>query len=166
MTNQTRDASVTGGAAAPDRLRFLVQQFVRSFGLLAAEQTPCGLPLATSHAHALVVLLEHARSDSRIAQQQLGLALGIDKSNVARLCAKMERAGHVVQSRSVSDGRARILTLTTKGRRLAEQVEASSRARFASVLRALPARARTNVLESLETLNTAIRSVRAVEAAS
>jgi DNA-binding MarR family transcriptional regulator len=124
------------------------------------------MPLATSHAHALVVMLEHARKHAQITQQQLGFALGIDKSNVTRLCAKMERAGHLAQSRSPTDGRARVLTLTTKGYRLAERAETSSRARFAQLMAAVPARARTDVLDSLEALTRAVRSIRAVEASS
>ena len=153
-------------ATREDHLRFLVQQFIRSFGLLASERTPCGMPLATSHAHALVVLLEHARKGAQVTQQQLGLALGIDKSNVTRLCAKMERAGHLVQSRSPTDGRARVLALTAKGQGLAERAETSSRTRFAQLLAALPARARVNVLDSLAALNGAVRAVRSAEASS
>jgi DNA-binding MarR family transcriptional regulator len=158
--------SAQTAAAGPDRLRSLVQQFTRSFGLLAAEQTPCGMPLSTSHAHALLVLLESARADMPVTQQELGMALGIDKSNVTRLCAKIERTGHLTQTRSPVDGRARVLALTTKGRRLAERVESSSRGRFAELLAALPARSRANVMNSLETLNGAIRALRAAESHS
>ena len=107
---------------AAQQLRAGVQQFVRSFGLLAGDQTPCGQPLAPSHAHALMLLLETARAGKRTNQRALAAALGIDKSSAARLCEKMERVGHVDQARSPADGRARLLGLTTKGRRVAEQV--------------------------------------------
>jgi DNA-binding MarR family transcriptional regulator len=143
---------------AATHLRALIQQFVRSFGLLSAERTPCGMPLATSHAHALMILLERAQRNDRTTQQELGAILGIDKSNVARLCAKMQRSGHVVQLRDPSDGRARLLSLTSSGRRLAEKVETSSRRRFARLLSALPRDgAQAAVLASLEILNGAIR---------
>lgn len=90
-------------------------------------------------------------------QQALGRVLGLDKSNVARLCAKMEAAGHVHQARSETDGRARLLTLTASGRALAERVEASSRGRFESLLAALPsAGQRAAVLASFKVLNDAI----------
>src|ERR1039457_1643788 len=95
-------------------LRRLIQTFIRSIGLLAGDQTPCGQPLAVSHAHALMVLLEATREDNRLTQRELGQVLGIDKSNVARLCRRMESAGHVVQSRSADDGRARLLSLTDR----------------------------------------------------
>src|ERR1039457_7558564 len=106
-------------------LRRLIQTFIRSIGLLAGDQTPCGQPLAVSHAPALMVLLEAAREDNRLTERELGQVLGIDKSNVARLCRRMESAGHVVQSRSADDGRARLLSLTAVGKRLAADVEPS-----------------------------------------
>lgn len=138
-----------------------MQRFVRSFGLLAADQTPCGTPISTSYAHALVLLLERGERGERSTQQELGEALGIDKSNVARLCAKMQRAGHATQQRSESDGRARLLALTAPGRRLAERVQSASRDRFAQLLAALPSDdTRASVLASLEALNGAIASTR------
>ncbi len=137
-------------------LRSLVQALIRSFGLLAGDTTPCGKPLAVSHAHALMVLLERSRQGVSPGQRELGAALGIDKSNVARLCQRMERAGHLRQARSPRDGRARLLSLTPAGRRLAEAVERSSRARFAALAAAVPAARRPGVLAALATLNQAI----------
>lgn len=143
-------------AAQAEALRGAVQQFVRSFGLLAGDHTPCGEPLATSHAHALMVLLSRAGAPP-VMQQELGSALGLDKSSIARLCAKMERAGHVSQQRSPSDGRARLVELTARGRRLAEQVDAASRGRFAAVLAAVPEACRPALLDALDVLNDAAR---------
>lgn len=147
-----------------ERLRVAVQRFVRSFGLLATDQTPCGRPIATSYAQALVVLLERGRRQERSTQRELGQALGIDKSNVARLCAKMQRKGHVAQVRSPTDGRARLVALTVSGRRVAERVEVASRDRFAELLAALHSDdTRVAVLASLEALNGAIATTRRSE---
>lgn len=140
-------------------LRSLVQRFVRAFGLLSADQTPCGKPLAVSHAHALMVLAERSSERRRATQQELGQALGIDKSNVARLCAKMERAGHVKQERSPHDGRSRLLSLTRAGRKVAESVEASSRRRFQQILDALDQEARPKLLTALTHLNNAVTTL-------
>ena len=139
-------------------LRRLIQTFIRSAGLLAGDQTPCGHPLAVSHAHALMVLLETARKGKRVPQRELGQALGIDKSNVARLCRRMESAGHLVQSRSADDGRARLLSLTARGTRVAKNVERSSRDRFQWLMSAIPRRSRAGVLSSLACLNRALAS--------
>ena len=68
-------------------LRRSIQRFVRAFGLLAGDQTPCGQPLAPSHAHALLVLLERecVAPANALKQQELASALGLDKSSITRL---------------------------------------------------------------------------------
>ncbi len=140
---------------APDdaeRLRRLVQSFVRRFGLLLEGQTPCGQPVSTSHAHALMFLLEAGQA----RQNELGSALGIDKSNVTRLCAQMEAKGHVEQTRAPEDGRARLVSLTARGRRLAESVRHSSKRRFAEVLERIPPGRRRAVLAGLAALDAAL----------
>jgi DNA-binding MarR family transcriptional regulator len=103
-----------------------------------------------------MVLLETARGGEHVTQRELGQALGIDKSNVTRLCRRMESAGHLVQSRSADDGRARLLSLTTRGTRLAKSVERSSRDRFRRLTSAIPRRSRAEVLSSLACLNQAL----------
>jgi DNA-binding MarR family transcriptional regulator len=129
---------------------------VRSFGLLGAGQTPCGQPLGLSHAHALMVLLEQARAELETRQQDLGRALGIDKSNVTRLCRRMEAAGHLLQTPHPGDGRARSLRLTPRGLRLAGEVEHASAGRFARLAALLPRGRCHSVLASLQLLNQAI----------
>jgi MarR family transcriptional regulator for hemolysin len=106
-----------------------------------------------------MVLLEATRENNRLTQRELGQVLGIDKSNVARLCRRMESAGHVVQSRSADDGRARLLSLTAAGKRLATNVERSSRDRFERLMSAIPRESRAGVLSSLACLNQALASV-------
>jgi DNA-binding MarR family transcriptional regulator len=139
-------------------LRTLVQQLVRRFGALSPDVTPCGKPLAPAHAHALQVLLR-----GETTQQALGRELGIDKSNVARLCERMERAGQVRQRRNEDDGRSRLVSLTIRGQRAASEVEAASRARFAEVLQGVQPQHRGAVLAGLERLVAAIGSLPAVQ---
>lgn len=158
-TKRVGPAVAPPDAEAAELLRRSVQQFVRSFGLLAANATPCGTPLSLSHAHALMFLLARSADPTPPTQQALGEALGIDKSNVARLCEKMERQGHLTQSRSPTDGRARLLALTTRGQRAARETDEASRQRFARVLAAVPAELRGPLLASLEALNGAITAV-------
>ena len=148
--------SLEVGQAQASTLRSLVQTFVRTIGFLAEDRTPCGEPMPVSQAHALMVLLERRRGGQSPTQQDLGRLLGIDKSNVARLCKKMERAGHLAQKRSPDDGRARLLALTDRGSRVAATVERASRARFERLIAAIPRRARSNVLAALAVLNDAV----------
>lgn len=150
-------------AVTGDGLRVSIQRFVRSFGLLSASQTPCGVPLALSHAHALMALLERAGRAEPVTQQELARVLGVDKSNVTRLCAKMVEAGQVAQAPSPDDGRAWSVSLTAKGRRLAGRVEEASRARFDRLLAAVPAEERAAVIRSLGLLNEAIAEVQSAE---
>ena len=166
LSRKPRSIAMQPPDTAGDDLRRLVQEFIRSIGLLAGDQTPCGQPLAVSHAHALMVLLEAEREGTRLTQRELGDALGIDKSNVTRLCRRMQSTGHLVQNRSAEDGRARLLSLTTVGRRVAKNVERSSHDRFQRLMSALPRKSRASVLASLARLNQAILSGDAPSTAS
>jgi DNA-binding MarR family transcriptional regulator len=141
-------------------LRRSIQGFVRAFGLLAGDQTPCGQPLAVSHAHALLVLLERARAGTDVLKQQdLARELGLDKSSITRLCTKMVEAGHLQQTASERDGRAWALSLSSKGRRVAETVDEASKARFRRLAEALPTTVRPeDVVEVLEALTFAVVS--------
>lgn len=148
-----------------ESLRTHVQTFVRSFGLLRDAETPCGQPLPLSHAHALSVLLERRRLSAPTRQKDLAMALALDKSSVARLCRRMEQVAHVVQARSEDDGRARELTLTPKGARVAREVDAASRRRFERVLAAMPHAKRGRVIEALAVLNAAVETLENQEGA-
>jgi len=137
-------------------LRRLVQAFIRRSGVLASHRTPCGKPLPVSHAHALMVLLECGRAGHRPTERELGAILGIDKSNVTRLCRKMQQVGHLLLERSPFDGRALLLALTDLGARAGQELERASHARFERVVEAIPTDARRRVLSALAVLNEAL----------
>lgn len=132
-----------------------MQRLFRRFGALAADTTPCGKPLSMAHAHALMVLL----AKGEVSQQELGVELCIDKSNVARLCARMVDAGHALQAQSETDGRSRRVSLTARGKRLAREIDAASVARFGALLRGLPDARHVQVLEALDHLVAALDSL-------
>ena len=152
MQNRPTEAHV-------ERLKSLVQTFTRSFGLLVTKQTPCGQPVSPSYAHCLMVLRDREKLGLATSQAELSAQLGIDKSNVARLCARLESGGHAVQERDPADGRGRMLSLTIKGRRMAERIDLASRDRFQRVARAVPAGKRASVLEALEILTAAVQAL-------
>jgi DNA-binding MarR family transcriptional regulator len=139
-----------------ERLRRLVQTFARRFELLLGDRPPCGQPISTSHAHALTLLLENAGERGGLSQAELGQMLGIDKSNVARLCARMESDAHVKQTRAPGDGRSRLVTLEPQGERMARIVERASRERFARLLDDIPIAKRRVVLDGLAILDQAL----------
>jgi DNA-binding MarR family transcriptional regulator len=139
-----------------DDLRTHVQEFVRRFGLLVTRQTPCGFPVSPSYAHALMLLLRRTSDGPATPQSDLAAGLGIDKSNVARLCERMVEAGHVLQSVPADDGRSRLVTLTPKGARVAQRIEQGSRDRFSAVVARIPARKRRAVITAMADLNAAV----------
>ncbi|MDF3067800.1 MAG: transcriptional regulator, MarR family [Polyangiaceae bacterium] len=145
------------------RLKRAVQEFTRSFGLLVTKQTPCGLPVSPSYAHCLMLLLERERQALQTSQSEIGEQLTIDKSNIARLCRKLEKAGHASQQRDPDDGRGRLVELTGKGRRMAERLEAASDERFLRVLEAVPTAQRPQLLASLTLLIEAVGALDGAE---
>lgn len=151
----------TASEAEVEDLRRVTQRFFRRFGALSSDSTPCGKPLSMTHAHALMVL----QSSDQLSQQALGAELCIDKSNVARLCAKMADAGHVAQRPNAADGRSRLVSLTPRGASLAREVDAASRARFAMLLNGLPIPRRREIVSALQCLVDALDTVAAPSAA-
>jgi MarR family transcriptional regulator for hemolysin len=142
--------------ATASALRHEVQQFVRRFGLFADDRTPCGQPLTPREAHALMLILGRERQHLPLVQKDLVAELGIDKSNVTRLVQSLARAGRVQCTSSDRDGRARLVQLTAKGRRLAESVETASQQRFQRLLGAIAPGQRAAVVSAFAHLNQAI----------
>jgi putative acetyltransferase len=136
-----------------------VQTFVRSFGLLVTKHTPCGQPVSPSYAHALMLLLHREAGGLTTTQSQLADELGLDKSSITRLCARLESDERVSQQRLPEDGRSRQLELTGRGRKLASNIQAASLGRFRRILAAIPAPKRRGVLAALELLSEAVATL-------
>jgi DNA-binding MarR family transcriptional regulator len=149
---QLRSPSMTDDAA---NLREQIQDFFRLFGLHEQHRTPCGQPLSVSHAHALMRLLD-VDDEAGLRISELGAHLRIDKSNVSRLCARMEEAGHVERRPCPDDGRAKRLWLTQEGREIAARVNDTSLRRFATLLESL-SDTPGQIIDSFQSLNDALR---------
>ena len=133
-------------------LRGAFHALIRRFGLLATTRTPCGQPVAVTHAHALMEIL-HAPGTK---QGELALTLGLSKSAVSRMSAELERRGWLERYRDTGDGRLRRLNLTARGRRLAERVDEASIERFSAMLEGIRATKRAQAVTMLEILQGAI----------
>lgn len=133
-------------------LRDAVRQIIISHGALKAARRPCGTPLPLPHAYALLELLHSA---DPVTVTALAQRLTIDRTNVSRLCARMEASGELMMQAHPDDGRARVLILTHKGEALARGVDASSAEHFAGIARTLGASAGP-VIEALELLRSAM----------
>jgi DNA-binding MarR family transcriptional regulator len=68
---------------------------------------------------------------------ELATKLAIDRTNVSRLCARMEEAGELAREPHPDDGRARVLRLTARGRKLARVVDEQSAGHFAHLAKQL-----------------------------
>ncbi len=134
------------------------QAFIRSIDGGTPAKTPCGQRLSPSEAHALMAL--RGEGSNRLSQQGLAAALSLDKSNAARICEALEKKGWIRRSKSETDGRALLLSLTAKGERVADRVDQSSRAFLGKVLRELPDRDRGRAMVFLQALTLAFQKAK------
>lgn len=125
-----------------------VKQFVRAFGLHQPDQTPCGVQIAVSDAHALTEIADHPF----LTQRELSERLSLEKSTVSRLIDKLEWRGWVVRQLNDSDRRVATLALTEKGRAVAREITAARANKFNQVLSRIPPSEREHVMNSLDTL--------------
>jgi DNA-binding MarR family transcriptional regulator len=109
------------------RLRDAVRHLVVAHGTLEEMRRPCGAELSIPHAYALLELLHHGEP---MTVSELAAKLAIDRTNVSRLCARMEEAGELARELHPGDGRARALRLTAKGKKLAREVDEQSARHF------------------------------------
>jgi DNA-binding MarR family transcriptional regulator len=139
--------------------RAVMQEFIRRFGLLSADRTPCGKPLASSDAHALMLLLD--AGDEGMLSSALAARLGVDKSTGSRLVARLAEAGHLAAAPSTDDARAKPIRLTRKGLRVAMEVQVASKDRFARLLDHVAPRRRGDVVEAMRELVAALEKMTA-----
>ncbi len=155
MPGMTDTASPgAGNGQDAEKLQEQVIAFIRSFGLLRPESTPCGQPLSVSEAHALLEL-------SRLhgcSQTELGKILQLEKSTVSRLVNQLKLKGWVERDRDPDDGRAVRLRLTAQGQRVAGQVAAARAAHFARIVEGIPPAERDAVIAAFQTVVKALES--------
>lgn len=133
-----------------DALQRRLVAFVRAFGLHKGDETPCGVPIPVSEAHALTALAD-AGAGGR-SQTDLGRELGLTKSTVSRLVDQLVGRGWAARQAGQSDGRVRAVVLTAEGTQVAARVGAARADRLATLLERIPAAERPAVLAALETL--------------
>jgi DNA-binding MarR family transcriptional regulator len=91
-------------------------------GALDEASRPCGVPLSLPHAHALLELQAH---QAPMSVSELATRLRIDRTNVSRLCQRMEEQGELLRGMDREDGRVRTLRLTAQGEEAAARVDLS-----------------------------------------
>jgi DNA-binding MarR family transcriptional regulator len=134
------------------QLRDAVRHLVVAHGALEDARRPCGAELSIPHAYALLELLHHGEP---MTVSALAARLSIDRTNVSRLCARMEEAGEIARQPHPEDGRARAIRLTARGTKLARAVDDQSAGHFARLAKRL-GRSVTEVVAALESLTEAM----------
>lgn len=140
-------------SSTPRQLRDALRSLVVTHGGLEETKRPCGAELSAPHAYALLELLS---AEQPLTVSQLAERLLIDRTNVSRLCARMEDDDELRRELDPSDARAWRMQLTAKGKKLARRVDARSAEHFARVQAELPDTA-PQVLEALRQLTDAMR---------
>ena len=133
-------------------LREATRELLLAYGVLDVASRPCGATLSTPHAYALIELLHQGP----MSVAALASRLNIDRTNVSRLCMRMEREGELVREADAQDRRVRRLRLTERGERAARKVDEQSAAHFARVMGSLEQDS-AEIIGALRTLATAMR---------
>jgi DNA-binding MarR family transcriptional regulator len=126
-------------------LRSNVQKFVRLFGLLEQNVTPCGFPLSVSQVFALQELEKGTISVTGLASR-----LELERSSVSRLVDELVKGEFV--SRGINDANRRemVLSLTEKGMRTIQQVRQQSLGFYQSVLGSLSNTDQTLIIDGFK----------------
>ncbi|GAA1294558.1 MarR family winged helix-turn-helix transcriptional regulator [Pseudonocardia aurantiaca] len=127
--------------------------FIRAFGLLSNDQTPCGQPMAPSDAHALTEIAEGV-----LTQRALVDRLHLDRSSVSRLVDRLVARGWVERVGGAEDRRTVRLAATPAGQRVAAEIARSRAERFAALIDAVPRERRDDVLDAIQLLKRAART--------
>ena len=134
-------------------LRDALRRLMVEHGALDERSRPCGTKLGLAHAHAL---LELRAAPGPLMVSELAERLHIDRTNVSRLCARLEELGQLERAPRADDGRAWALALTPEGHALAARVDRASLTHFRGLALNLGG-ALDEVTDALERLRDAIR---------
>jgi DNA-binding MarR family transcriptional regulator len=125
--------------------------------LLAKEGERLVAPFGVTEAQFnVLMLLRHQGEDGALDQTALGRMLVVNRSNVTGLVDRMEKAGLVVRSPDPTDRRVKQVSLTARGRMVAEASEAPYFERVEQVLGTLGTDERRTLVRSLEKLRAAL----------
>jgi DNA-binding MarR family transcriptional regulator len=145
--------------ASDDDLRAFEQDFVafvRSFGLLDGDTTPCGQRVPVSHAHAL----SQIAAQPGLSQQELAVELGLARATISELVAQLETRGWVLRSADPRDRRLRRLSLTPAGARMASEIQTARSTHLRRLLDAIDTAHRAETLRGVRALARAARATR------
>lgn len=132
-------------------LRSNVQKFVRIFGLLEQNVTPCGYPLSVSQTYALQELESRGMSVTELA-----LRLNLERSSVSRLVDALVKENFIERDINKANRREMELSLTDKGSRTIRQIREQSIKFYEGVLKDLSVNDQKIIIEGIKTFTDAL----------
>jgi DNA-binding MarR family transcriptional regulator/GNAT superfamily N-acetyltransferase len=126
-----------------DDIRASSRRMVRELGFL--HTTLAATDYQASAVHALLEIDSH----QAMTAAQLSDVLGLEKSTVSRMVRKLIDAGELREKTSAEDGRAKLLSLTAKGRKTCAAIQAYARTQVSTALDHLSADERAIVSKGL-----------------
>jgi len=97
-------------------------------------------------------VVAHLMQAEKVSIREIFDRVNMDKSKVSRAAARLERAGYVQKKSCARDRRLIELSLTPKGRAMAEEIGPMGQEFAADLLKALPKDARAPFLSALKIL--------------
>jgi DNA-binding MarR family transcriptional regulator len=136
-------------------LRSIMQQFIRSFGLLEQTKTPCGFSLSLSQVFALQELEKQTLTITELAEK-----LQLERSSVSRLIDGLVKGGFVSRDLNENNRREVVLALTEKGTSSIHRVRDQSVDFYKTILGKMSDSEQAQFYESFKTFTNSLTEVR------
>jgi DNA-binding MarR family transcriptional regulator/GNAT superfamily N-acetyltransferase len=147
-------------AKSIDEIRSASRTIVRELGFM--RPTLAGTAYSASAVHALLEI----DAQGGVAAAHLVTALGLEKSSVSRMLAKLIAAGDIAESASPEDARLKQLTLTGQGKALVKKIHAYGRNQVTSAMAHLNPSQQQAVAQGLSEYARALKASRGAQAAA
>lgn len=155
--NMIKDAPLNEHLASEqqelEQLRAALKTLASRFDSFEQHRDEDSAPLPPSYAQAMIALLAFYEREELPTLSDLVDHLSIDKSNVTRLCQRMQRANHLEVRQDERDRRAKRLSLTPRGVKLARRINGTSLVRMGELASQLSMSEREGLLEGLARVN-------------
>lgn len=136
-----------------ETLRELIRILVRDLGILEkSDASCCGVTITQCHA-----VVEIGRK-GKISLVDLAGLLGLDKSTMSRTINNLVESDLVLRDLDTENRRYVIIQLTENGKNVFQNIEASMNEYYKSIFNSIPENKRSQVMESLQLLTTAVES--------
>lgn len=140
------------------RMAKALMGFVRDFGLLQPDRTPCGKPLTVTQAHALASIA----AQPGFTQRDLGEHLGLARATTSELVTQLANRGWIAQRPHADDRRQRNIDLTPAGRRITNEIGRARQALMNDLLADLTPADRARLVDATELLANTVHQRRIV----